>query len=63
MKCPVCKLATGIYEELVITGDIRWLPHPLYQRSYKGEPEYISQRCLKCYEKAEKKLLRRLVSD
>ena len=36
-----------------------WHDIPLYQRSYPGEPEYISPRCEKCYHKAERKLLRR----
>lgn len=29
---------------------------PLYQRSYAGQPEYISPRCYWCYLKAEKRL-------
>jgi len=31
-----------------------WENYPMLQRSYLGEPEYISPRCAPCYEKAEK---------
>ena len=44
MRCPVCKLA---------------IADPplddLYQRSYPGEPKYISERCLRCFKKKLKK--------
>ena len=53
--CRVCHI-TRYIEYVGERGN--WGPQFLYQRSYKGEPEYISPRCLKCYEKAEKKLLR-----
>ena len=36
------------------------LEYPLYQRSYKGEPEYISPRCVRCFDKALKKQARRI---
>ena len=36
------------------------LEMPLYQRSYKDEPEYISPRCLECYKRAERSLLKKL---
>ena len=32
-----------------------WHDMPLYQRSYPGEPEYISPRCSRCYDKAKRK--------
>ena len=31
-----------------------WHDMPPYQRSYPGEKEYISPRCFKCYNKAER---------
>lgn len=35
------------------------MEYPLYQRSYKGEPEYISPRCGSCFDKALKKEARK----
>jgi len=32
---------------------------PLYQKSYKGEPEHISPRCSRCFDKAEKMMERK----
>ena len=59
MKCPVHKGSTGIYYQLAHVGvdELVMAPHeyPLVQRSYPGEPEYISPRCYKCYVKEEKK--------
>jgi len=43
-----------------------WHDMELYQRSFPGEPEYISPRCSRCYDKAgraaERKLLRRMAN-
>lgn len=78
MRCPVCKLATGIYyrppeqisdkltnlvrADLLDPAALATVPQdiPLYQRSYKSEPEYISPRCLACYVRAERSLLKKL---
>lgn len=50
IRCPVCKLSTGGYHYPGVDPmTIEWLPLPLYQRSYPGEKEYISPRCLKCF--------------
>ncbi len=77
MKCPICKLSTGVYywppvqqddvkEDLVKQGliDPKVLLTEckdilLYQRSFPGEPEYISPRCSRCYDKAVKKAERK----
>jgi len=37
------------------------LEMPLYQKSYKGEPEYISPRCSRCYDKALKVMEKRKI--
>lgn len=54
-RCPVCKLSTGFYYWLNAepNGPMVRKDHPLYQRSYEGSDEYISPRCLGCYNKAE----------
>jgi len=65
MKCPVCKSSTGGYwwPAVLDPQAKEWHDYPLYQRSYSGEPGYISPRCERCYDKAvrkaERKLLRR----
>ena len=58
MKCPVCKMSTGYYPWPTIDTALptQRRPFPLYQRSYPGEPGYISPRCERCYNKAERKL-------
>ena len=38
-----------------------WHDMPLYQRSYPEEPEYISPRCSRCYDKAERTAERKRV--
>ncbi len=38
-----------------------WHDMPLYQRSFPGEPEYISPRDFQCYNKAERKTARKLL--
>ncbi len=53
VKCPVCEKDTGVYywpsalDPLVV--DV--LEYLLYQRSYPGKPEYISERCEQCFDK------------
>lgn len=75
MKCPVCKLATGIYYWPNVNPDKpdRAENYPLYQRSYvvpsqKGiitchimeeREDPISPRCHRCYDKAVKRSRRR----
>lgn len=64
MKCPVCYRETGYYkQEGVEPGTMERRPYPLYQRSYPGKPEYISGRCLECYEKAEGVKVMKIVAD
>ena len=60
MKCPVCKSDSGGYYQLDFDEVRRWVEMSLYQRSYPGEPEYISSRCLRCFDKAIKKNERKL---
>lgn len=52
-KCPVCKRSSGFYREpvKVYPGKTVLTPVPLYQRSYLGQPGYISERCGKCFDK------------
>ena len=58
MLCPKCKVRhTMLFQQRYGKPAVR-VDAPLYQCSYKGEPEYISPRCLKCYEKAEKRPLK-----
>lgn len=53
--CLECKHSTGSYVQSgAIPGTFVKEPYPLYQYSYPGQPEYISPRCLECYEIAEK---------
>ena len=60
VKCPVCKSATGgYYAPAKEEGEV-YHEYPLYQRSYKGEPEFISSRCSRCYDRARKREERRL---
>ena len=56
-ECPVCHISHHI-EHVGERGN--WGPQFLYQRSYPGQPEYISPRCQRCFEKAEKKVQKRL---
>lgn len=50
MKCPICNQPTGEYaEECVEPGTYQDQPYPLYQISYKGQPEYLPPRCLTCF--------------
>ncbi len=62
IRCPVCKLSTGFYKQDNVDPekppDV--FPTNLCQRTIKGKPEYISPRCDKCYDKAVKKLDRKL---
>lgn len=62
MKCPVCKMGIGGYywPAVLDPGGREWHEYPLYQRSYPGRLEYISPRCGSCYNKAEKRLIRKL---
>lgn len=57
IKCPVCKLSTGFYYcESVYDKDLKIrLPNYLYQKSYEGSEEYISLRCLTCFNKKVKR--------
>lgn len=61
-KCPVCNVFRSIKIQEAIGDELalRWVPQFLYQRSYPGKPEYIPPRCKKCYDKAMKKLARKL---
>ena len=77
MKCPICKLATGIYYwpatyppagelKLIRAGKLdpkgaamECFDYPLYQRSYPSESGYISPRYDRCYNKAERKLIKK----
>lgn len=61
-RCPSCNTEFMI---TAVTNNGRkvTVDAPLYQRSYKGEPEYISPRCYRCYDKMERRLLRKLVRD
>ncbi len=54
MRCPVCKMLRTIQEQQVYGGPPVTIPVPLYQRSYPGEPEYISPRCSYCFDKTLK---------
>ena len=47
MKCPVCKQKRRMLE----VGIRVRVPALLYQRSYPGEPEYISPRCSQCFDR------------
>lgn len=60
MRCPVCKIRRTMRVQLVYGAPLTTVDAELYQRSYPGNPEYISPRCLLCYDKAMKKLERRL---
>ena len=54
IRCPVCGEPTGEYTEPgVEPGTTRNEDYRLYQFSYKGERDYLSPRCLACYEKVE----------
>lgn len=56
--CLVCGVGTGFYRrDGVEPGTWESVPYPLYQRSYEGEPEYISPRCSRCYDKVVRKEL------
>ena len=56
MNCPVCKFSISPIPVETIDGEQGFMPDYLYQYSYKGEQDYISPRCCKCYDKAKKKL-------
>lgn len=59
IKCPVCKRPTGEYLAAGKTpGTTIKKDYLLYQFSYKGQPGYISPRCLGCYEKTERRAAR-----
>ena len=73
MRCPVCRKEQGYYRwPAVEPGDPDDLfPYSLYQRGYVKDPQeglitcypetkttFISPRCSKCYEKAEKAFLK-----
>ena len=55
IKCPICKQPTGTYSEETTPGVFEEQDLLLYQVSYKGQPDYLPPRCLKCYEKLEAK--------
>jgi len=59
MKCPVCKMQRTIQEQMSYDGPLVTIRAPLYQRSYPGEPEYISPRCSDCFDKRLKGLSRK----
>lgn len=63
-KCPVCRKSAGFYKwpSALNPKKVDILPMPLLQRSYPGYPEYISPRCLRCYEKAEKELFEKIAA-
>jgi len=58
-RCPVCGITRRIPDQVFYRQPPVWVPAYLYQRSYLGEPEYISPRCESCYDKAERKLVRK----
>jgi len=55
--CSICRCSTDyFYSEHVIPGFLLTRnDYPLYQHSYLDSPNYISPRCLRCYDKAIKK--------
>lgn len=55
MLCPVCKIRRTMREQKVYGGPLVTVDALLYQYSYPGQPDYISQRCLFCFDKAMKK--------
>ena len=52
--CPICKVGTGFYSwpSVIPGGPMQSLPYILYQREYAGEPNHISPRCSRCFDKA-----------
>jgi len=53
VRCPVCLVPTGAYLAMAILGPPIQKDYSLYQISYPGQKEYLSPRCLECYEKVE----------
>jgi len=51
IKCPKCGLCTSTYQKEIFPGLFGTEDYPLYERGQKGEPEYISPRCSRCYDK------------
>ena len=50
-----------MWEQTIHTGaTLVKAPAQMYQRSYEGEPGYISPRCWGCYEKVDKSLFRKI---
>lgn len=58
MKCPVCRKEAGHYKvEGIEPGSFKREPYPLYQKGYPDEKEYVSERCLDCYDKGERAMV------
>jgi len=56
IKCPICKIGTGYYSSPgSLRGILRKVPYPLWQYNYPEEPDYISPRCTRCFDKAMEK--------
>ncbi len=55
--CPKCKTGTGFYEWENVDPDKPnvTIAFPLYQRSYKGELDYITPRCSRCFDREVQK--------
>ena len=51
MKCPVCGQTKMMKTQLVYGGPLVEVEQPLYQISYPGEKEYLTPRCIDCYDK------------
>jgi transposase-like protein len=57
MSCPVCKASYFILEQQGYGIAPVRRPALLYQRSYPGEPEYISPRCDRCFDREYRRRL------
>lgn len=49
--CPVCKDKKFMLSQMEYGGPIMMVEEPLYQISYPGQKEYVSQRCSSCIDK------------
>lgn len=54
-RCPICHKKTGTYRQPDNLGNIGDYELPLYQVSYPGTKEYVSERCIECYEQVERR--------
>jgi len=51
-RCPVCNKRKKMLVQEEYGGPLVSVPALLYQRSYPGEPRYVSPRCLECFHMA-----------